>query len=256
MIQRIPHIIVDQLPRDQWSTTAAIAAIAAAVIGIATLLVAIRSLRLARSQTRLAKDALTAAQKELLLAESQLKSTEAASRQTQDALELSRAQLEYMQRADVDRAKGLAPIVTAEMKLRAQSDHYVMHLSNSGAVASYLQITGYAADGQFQRQFVQKLDPGEDRIVTQFFCVGPASYCQKIRIRAKDVLGNKYITEYRSLGASLAYPTFRAPWIGRDIVPRPERWSEEVSWPVEHFERTPGQFDEPMESGYDIEAPA
>jgi hypothetical protein len=51
----------------------------------------------------------------------------------------------------------------------------------------------------------------------------PPGYCQKIRIRASDVLGNKYITEYLSLGASLAYPVFREPWLGKDIVPRPVR---------------------------------
>ncbi|HEY8298016.1 MAG TPA: hypothetical protein VIG32_08355 [Candidatus Baltobacteraceae bacterium] len=83
----------------------------------------------------------------------------------------------------------------------------------------------------------------------------PPGYCQKIRIRASDVLGNKYITEYLSLGASLAYPVFREPWLGKDIVPRPARCSNEVSWEVEHFERRIGAPDEPVEKGFDISAP-
>ncbi|MCL5258295.1 MAG: hypothetical protein M1314_00870 [Firmicutes bacterium] len=76
-----------------------------------------------------------------------------------------------------------------------------------------------------------------------------------IRILAKDILGNKYITEYRLLGASRPYPVCREPWLGEGIAPHPESCSEEVSWKVEHFERTIGQPDEPVEQGFDINAP-
>ncbi len=257
MIEIVSHIIVDQIPRDEWAVTAALAAIAAAILGIIGIVLAMRAISQAKNQTKLAEKALDAAERELTLAEEQLKSTEAASRQTQESLELGRKQLEYLQRADVDRARALAPRVTAEMKLGAQADRYVMHLFNSGAVASYLLVTGRDADGDFHNEFLQKLDPGETKPVTQFFSKAKTgSYCQYIRIRTRDLLGNKYITEYRSLGAALAYPVFRAPWIGEGIVERPKRCSEEVAWPVEHFERMPGQPDEAVEPGFNIEAPA
>jgi hypothetical protein len=254
------HVIVDNLRTDPWAVTAGIAALVAAIVAIITLLVTIRALKLTQRQARLAKEALDAAKAELKLAEAQLKATEAATRQTQDALELGHQQLEYMQKADLDRARALAPRITARMELAsgAPDDRYVMHLANSGAVASYLLIIGRDPSGQFHNTFVQKLDPGEDLILPEFF-VQPSqqqNWCQKIRIRAKDVLGNKYITEYRSLGVTLAYPVFREPWLGEGIAPRPERCSEEVSWEVEHFERLPGQMDEAVEEGFNIEAPA
>ncbi len=251
------HVIVDNLKTDPWAVTAGIAAIVAAIVGIFTLLVAIRALRLTSRQTRLAKEALEAAKDELKLAGAQLLATESAMRHTQEALELGRQQLEYMQREDIDRARAVAPRITAEMRLGAAGDRYVMHLSNSGAVGSYLLITGRDPTSQFHNRFVQKLDPGEDVTLSEFYVLpSQASYCQKIRIRARDVLGNKYITEYLSLGASLAYPVFREPWLGKGIAPRPTRCSDEVSWEVEHFERSVGQPDEPVEEGFDISAPA
>lgn len=251
------HVIVDSLKADPWAVTAGIAAIVAAIVGIFTLIVAIRALRLSLRQIRLAKETLDAAKDELELAREQLLMTESATRQTQEALELGRQQLEYMQRADIDRARALAPRITAEMRLGAAGDGYVMHLSNSGSVGSYLLITGRDPSSQFHNRFVQKLDPGEDLILSEFYVMpSQASYCQKIRIRARDVLGNKYITEYRSLGASLAYPVFREPWLGKGIAPRPIRCSDEVSWEVEHFERSVGEPDEPVEEDFDINAPA
>ena len=237
------HVIVDNLRPDPWAITAGIAAIVAAIVAIVTLLVTFR--------------AFEAAKAELKLAEVQLKATEDATRQTQEALDLGHQQLEYMQKADLDRVRALAPRVTARMELGALGDRYVMHLSNSGAVASYLQVTGYDAAGQFHNPFIQKLDPGEDLIRTEFFLVPSQqqSYCQKIRIRARDVLGNKYITEYNSLGVTLAFPIFRLPWLGEGIAPRPEHCSDEVSWEVEHFERFPGEGAESLEEGFNIDAP-
>ena len=251
------HVIVDNLRTDPWAITAGIAAIVAAIVAIITLLITIRTLQLTQRQARLAKEALDAAKAALKLAEAQLKTTEDAAQQTKEALELGHRRLKYMQRADLDRARALAPRVTARMELVQQGDRYVMHLSNSGAVASYLLVTGYDVSGQFHNPSIQKLDPGEILVLTEFFVLPSQqqSYCQKIRIRAKDVLGNKYVTEYRSLGATLAYPIFREPWLGEGIAPRPERCSDEVSWEVEHFERVPGQIDEPIEKDFNIEAP-
>ncbi|MCL5258294.1 MAG: hypothetical protein M1314_00865 [Firmicutes bacterium] len=130
------HVIVDNLKTDPWAITAGIAAVVAAFVGVFALGITILTLKQARRQTRLAENALRAAQDELALARDQLAATETATRQTQEALELGRRQLEYMQKADLDRARALAPRITAEMKLDAKGDRYVMHLSNSGAVAS------------------------------------------------------------------------------------------------------------------------
>jgi hypothetical protein len=252
------HVIVDNVGIDLWAVTAAVAAVVAAIVGVFALLAAIGTLRLTARQTRLAKDALEAAKEELKLAKAQLVETENATRQTQEALELGRLQLEAMQKADLDRARALAPQITARMELGASSDRYVMHLANVGGIAYYLIVTGYSPDGNFHNPFRQKLDPGEDLILSEFYVLpAQASYCQKIRIRARDVLGNKYITEYNSLGASLAYPVFREPWLGKEVgAPRPARCSEEVSWAVEHFERRMNEPDELVEQGFDINAPA
>ncbi len=253
------HVIVDNLRADPWAITAGIAAVIAAIVAIITLFVAIRTLRLTARQTRLAKKTLDATKAELELANAQLTETAKASRQTQEALKLGHQQLEFMQKADLDRARSLAPRITARMELGGSGARYVLRLSNSGATASYVLVTGRDPAGDFHNPFRQKLDPGEDIMLTEFYVLPSTqqNYCQGIRIRAKDLLGNKYITEYRSLGVSLAYPIFREPWLGKDIgAPRPSRCSEDVSWEVEHFERTIGEPDEPVEQGFDIDAPA
>lgn len=255
MTGRIVHVIVDNFQRDPWSIAAAIAAVAAVVIGLIGLGVGIAALRQSIAQTKLTNEALEAARKELALADAQLASTEAATKQTQEALELGRQQLEYMQRADIARTRALAPRLTARMEPTQQGGIYVMALENSGATAEYVLITGYNSDGKIVREFVQKIGSNELHHVWQFQVSGVGSYCQFIRIRSRDIASNRYITEYRSLGNELAYPVFREPWIGEGILPRPKHWSGEVSWDVEHFERSPGEPDEPRESGFDAEAP-
>ena len=62
------------------------------------------------------------------------------------------------------------------------------------------------------------------------------------------MLGNTYITEYRSINEDLCFPVMRVPWLGSDYgFERPEKCSDEVTWAVEHYERYPGFFDEPVE---------
>jgi len=240
-----------------WSITASIAAIVAAVVGILSFIYAIKGLHQAQRQTKLAEDSLKAATAELALTEQQLKLTEVASQQTTESLRLSREQVEQMRRADASRLQGMAPRVVAKMQpISSTVDSYVLTLHNSGATALYIFLTGYQADGQIMREFIQKLDPNESHVVQGVITNGPAKFLQYVRIRAQDTLGSKYITEYRSLGGTLAYPVFRTPWIGSDVLPRPARCSDEVSWDVEHFARNPGQEDEPTESGFDITAPA
>lgn len=111
------HVLVENFPRDAWSIAAAVAAIAAAIIGLIGLAIGIGALRQARAQTNLTNETLVAAQKELALAESQLTSTEAATKQTQEALNLGQKQLEYMQWADVDRTRALAPRIGLKCRI-------------------------------------------------------------------------------------------------------------------------------------------
>ena len=153
------HVIVDNLRTDPWAVTAGIAAVVAAIVALITLVVANRTLRLTARQTRLARETLDATNAELKLANQQLAETAKASQQTQEALELGHQQLEYMQKADLDRARSLAPRITARMELGGTGARYVLHLSNSGATASYILVTGRDPAGDFHNPFRQKLDP-------------------------------------------------------------------------------------------------
>jgi hypothetical protein len=98
---------------------------------------------------------------------------------------------------------------------------------------------------------VQALAPGEERAVIGL-AYPTGSYAQKIRIRYEDIFGYRYITEYQSINEGLSYPVFREPWLGRDFgLRKPTKWSGEVSWPVEHYERLPDVLDEPVETSDD-----
>lgn len=249
------HVIVDNPRSDPWAVAAAVAAIVAAIASIIAVVVAARTLHAER--------------RELSLAEKQLAETQRATRQTQEALEQGRRQIEFAQRADVDRMRAYAPRITARIESGGSymaPNH--LHLENAGAMALRVLVTAQQnGDGKFAKAFLQKLAGNEDVELQEFWIAQtpppqgpPQMWIQRLRIRAFDVLGNKYITEYRSLGTTLAYPTFREPWLGRqygvDVSPRPERCSEEVSWAVEHYERLPAQGDEPVEQGFNIEDPA
>jgi hypothetical protein len=75
------------------------------------------------------------------------------------------------------------------------------------------------------------------------------SYARNVRVRYVDVLGNKYITEYRSINEGQLFPIFREPWLGKDDgFPAPEKSSAEVSWPIEEYERRQGFVDELVEN--------
>jgi hypothetical protein len=130
-----------------------------------------------------------------------------------------------------------------------------MHVSNDGALAVHVFVTGLKPDSNFVRQEIQKLAPGEVRAVYELAADNDTTYCRNVRVRGWDVLGNKYITEYRHFSGSLSYPTFRYPWLGQGIEEPPEHCSDEVSWELQHFERSPGFEPEAVEEGYDIDAP-
>lgn len=228
------HVIVDNLRADPWAVVAAIAALIAAAFGIGAFIIAWR---------------------EFKLTESQLAETQRATEQTQESLKLGQQQLEYLQRADLDRLRSLAPRVTAEMKWVERMRSFVMHLYNGGALAQYVFVTGQDPQGRPRRIEIQRLDAHEERMEPEFSGFEHQRVAKDVRIRAQDVLGNKYITEYRSLSNTLAYPIFRTPWLGQGIEPRPKRCSAEVSWPVEGIERTPGSEPERVEEGFNPDAP-
>lgn len=235
------HVIVDVIPSDRWAVTAAIAALVAAGVGIWALFVAI--------------SALNAAKEELRLADSQLKATQEATEQTQDALKLGQEQLRTMQKAELNRIRELAPHVTATMRWNQRLNGHAMYIHNvGGSVAKHLLVTGFDPNGKPHRVDIGFLDRGEERMLDEFFGA-QVQYCKDIRIRAFDVYGNKYITEYRGLSATLGYDVFRQPWLDENVEDRPERCSDEVSWEVQSFERVPGLEPEPVEEGFDIDRP-
>jgi hypothetical protein len=227
------HIIVDNLRTDPWAVTAAIAALVAAVVAIF---------------------ALNAETKALNLAGSQLTETQKATSQTQAALELGQQQLKAMQKAEVDRIRDLAPYVTAIMELDNQVRGWVMYISNKGALARHVFLTGFDPAGQPHRVEIPSLDRHETKMINEFFGA-QVRYCRNIRIRAWDVLDNKYITEYRGLSDTLAFDIFRRPWLNQEVEDHPTHCSDEVSWEVESFERLPGGEPETVEEGFDVDAP-
>lgn len=234
------HIIADNLRTDPWAVTAALAALAAALVGIGALVVAIF--------------ALNAETKALTLADSQLTETQKATGQTQAALELGQQQLKAMQKAEVDRIRDQAPYVTAIMVLENQLQGWVMHISNKGALARHVFLTGFDPAGKPHRIEIPTLDRHETKVISEFFH-RQIRYCRNIRIRAWDVLDNKYITEYRGLSDTLAFDIFRRPWLNQEVEDHPTHCSDEVSWEVESFERLPGGEPETVEEGFDVDAP-
>jgi len=136
------------------------------------------------------------------------------------------------------------PILIAIAEPMRAPNYRSVSIRNKGSTAFYVSVAGRSSENEpsgSAENFFQVISPGES-VPTKITIVGPgAKYAQKIRIRYYDAYGEKYITEYRSLGESLAYPIFRVPWLGREIGDaKPKRWSDEVSWEVEHFERTLG----------------
>jgi hypothetical protein len=56
------------------------------------------------------------------------------------------------------------------------------------------------------------------------------------------------MTEYESLDENLAVSVLRLGWLDKDAgEPRPRRWSEQVTWAVEDFERQRGVPDEELD---------
>lgn len=119
---------------------------------------------------------------------------------------------------------------------------YRVKIQNKGAVALFVSVFGQSENGDSMAETntIQVVGAGET-IATRITVFELNKYVRRVRIRYRDVFENSYITAYKSLGLGLIYPTFRLPWLGKELgEAKPARWSGQVSWKVEHFERQIG----------------
>jgi hypothetical protein len=238
-----PHVVVDAIPTDAL-------AVAAVVVSVATLLAVFYQIWLARRT-------LDATNDELKLSMAQLAEAQHASEQTRLALVLTQRQIELSRQDAVAAVRRAAPRVVAEIRDETFENvprRSLVVINKGGGTASYVTISGLTPkDGGLEfhpaaGNVVQALAAGEEGYTKIGLPYPTGSYAQKIRIRYLDAFGNKYITEYRSMNEGLEFPTFREPWLGEQFgFPRPEKCSGRVTWEVEHYERYPGFFDEPVD---------
>ena len=239
-----PHVVVDAIPTDAL-------AVAAVVVSVATLFAVFYQIWLARRT-------LDATNDELKLSNAQLAEAQKASEQTRQALVLTQQQIELSRQDAVAAVRRAAPRVVGEIRdetIENVSRRSLVVINKGGGTASYVTISGltpkFAGGLEIQPaagNVVQALAAGEERYTKIDLAYPAGSYAQKIRIRCLDAFGNKYITEYRSMNEDLSFPTFREPWLGEQFgFPRPEKCSDRVTWEVEHYERYPGFFDEPVD---------
>lgn len=238
-----PHVVVDAIPTDAL-------AVAAVVVSVVTLLAVFYQIWLARRT-------LDATNNELKLSNAQLGEAQKASEQTRQALALTQQQIELSRQDAVSAIRRAAPRVVAEIRDETFEDvprRSLVVMNKGGGTASYVTVSGLTPkDGGLEfnpaaGNVVQALAAGEERYTKIGLPYPTGSYAQKIRIRYLDAFGNKYITEYRSINEELAFPTYREPWLGEQFgFPRPEKWSDRVTWEVEHYERYPGFLDEPVD---------
>lgn len=224
----------------------ALAALIVAVITFVAVCVQIwlarRTLDLTNDELELTDQALKAAKDELELAKEQLRETKNAADQTRLALQYTKEQIDIARRDAVNRIKQSAPYVIADVRLDQDGQTDVVWITNKGGVALYVGLSGispdsktsYRADNSFEL-----IGPNEERPTKmRWLRTGLAQFAQFVRLRYRDTFGNRYISEYRSLGETLHYPVFREPWLGQEYgLPRPVKCSDRVSWPVEHYER-------------------
>jgi hypothetical protein len=237
------HAVIDRMPIEWW-------AILAVVFEIFTLLAV-------GYQIWLAMSALRVARRELVQANAQLELTRQTSDQTTEALRLTRQQLDIMQTGELNRLRATAPRIVAESTFVEYTQSDQLTLVNKGGVAQFVMLSCRDKTGESHPaagNFFQTIAPGE-RSITKIECPSGANYIRNLRIRANDIYGNKYITEYRTFNKTLLFPIFREPWLLKEFAPRPLRCSEEVSWPVEHFERLIGVPDEPVEVDFNPDEP-
>lgn len=263
------HVIVEKLPppaADGVAVASLHIAEVALAVGVITLIavcvqiwLARRTLEVTNVELDLARETLEAAREELRLAGQQLVETQKASEQTQRALEYSQEQITIARREAIDRLRQSAPQVTADVRFDEARQAWALWLTNRGGVARYVGLSGRDGNSVVYSRAgntFQVLGPGEElETKMRWPAIGKPRYASNIRIRYTDTFGNRYMTEYESLGESLAYPVLREPWLGKEYgFPKPTKCSDAVSWAVEHFERLvdpggePLDYDEPLDS--------
>jgi hypothetical protein len=208
-------------------------------------------------QIWLARRTLDATNDELKLSNTQLAEAQRASEQTRQALALTQQQIELSRQDAVAAVRRAAPRVVAEIRdepFEKVPCRSLIVINKGGGTASYVTMAGLTPkDGGLEfhpaaGNVVQALAAGEERYTKIRLSYPTGSYAQNIRIRYLDAFGNKYITEYRSMNETLEFPIFREPWLGEQFgFPRPTKCSDRVTWEVEHYERYPGFFDEPVD---------
>jgi hypothetical protein len=245
------HVIIDSAPSDPTAHATLILGIMAIGIALITLLAVLR-------QIWLAKETLKATNADLDLTQAQLKETQQASEQTRQALALTQQQVEMSRQEAIAVVRRTAPRVVGEVRETESGGipFRALYVSNKGGgIANYVTVSGMTPHYQnasykmvsAAEHIIQVLAVNETRSVFEL-SFPPGSYAQYVRIRYLDVFGNKYITEYRSINEGLQFPIFREPWLGKEYgFQRPGKWSGEVTWEVEHYERYEGFVDEPVE---------
>ena len=241
-------VIVESTPADPVAVAGLWVAIVAAAVALVTLAAV-------GIQIYIAKRTLDATIREISLAENQLRETQAAAERTTEALSLTRDQIGLMRADSIAAIRQAAPQLIAEVRdeeFGGIPERNLFIINKGNGVARYVAASGMTPSHegtkiQFAAEHVfQVIGPGEERPAMNL-SYPTGSYARNIRIRYRDVHGNKYITEYEAINEGLSYPVLREPWLGREFgFPKPEKWSEEVSWPVDHYERHPDMRDEPV----------
>lgn len=244
------HVIVDAVPTDAVTIASFRIAVVAIVVSLITLAAVL-------FQIWLAKRTLDATNDELKLSNAQLAEAQKASEQTRQALALTQEQIELSRQDAVTAVRRAAPRVVAEIRDETFENvpcRSLVVINKGGGTASYVTISGLTPkDGGLEfhpaaGNVVQALAVGEERYTKIGLPYPTGSYARNIRIRYLDAFGNKYITEYLSMNEDLGFPIFREPWLGEQFgFPRPTKCSDRVTWEVEHYERYPGFFDEPVD---------
>ena len=254
------HVIVDNL-RTPGADTVANAALVIAVITLLAvflqILIANKTLDATMKELELTRRALEVTNSEFELANKQLTESQKASELTRQALESSQEQNRLTKRERVQRERTAAPIIVADDSYNSSGKLY---LEIKGALATSIRISCSDASDVFHSaaaNAISAMTPGERRETSIFLPADPGAMghflpLSNLRIRYKDGSSNAYMMEYAKFYFDAhTEPTFRKPWLGKHLEePPPDKHSDKVSWPVEHFERLPGVPDEPLDNSY------
>jgi hypothetical protein len=182
--------------------------------------------------------------------------------ETKDSVDVSQAALRLELIRD---ARSLAPLIVAAIESVNFADGPdddaetvpvdELQLTNRGqGVALRIRFSATTSRGATYGaadHVQQPLAPGETKGV---LLNAPPDGLNHLRIRYDDLDGNRFLTEYEHLGNRTDLPVYRRPWIAKTLgAARPEPSSEELSWPLEHFELIIGWPDSGVERGQTVE---